>query len=507
MTQKLTPQAIRNIGVYGLIREAEVDNSLIPDGAVTDTKNFHFDRRGAATVRPGVKNIAQTNLTYSLNNGSPVYSLFNAQSTVLLGGAFDTSPAATLFVFNNATGTVATLATLQASSSTNKIRFVDFSGFTMVMNGTYDSLRVNTTKGSYGSNSFVATNASLNPDQLTDTASGQLRPKFGDVYKSRMYVAGDANYTSRLFFSGVVSSSGTIKWSPGTDFVDINPGDGENITGIKRFGLELEVFKPNYIYRFRTAGTDPDPLIKVGTRSQESIIEGRKGLYFHHDTGFYRYSSNYPERISGPIQDIVQAIPFTQYPQIVSWKDDDHIYWSIGTVTVQETNERITYKNAVVFYSEASDNWGLYTYPSEVTAASPYVFATGKSIILGFNNGILGWFNFGSNDIGEPIGYSLRTKWYEIDGLSTRKFISDIMAISEKALGMTLMYQVDNEISWTSLAQLNPFLSRIKKNTKPFHRIRFKVNGVSTSEPAIFRGLEILDGLNEGVINNEYSAS
>ena len=60
MSQPMQPQQIRNIGSYGAVREASVDYSLAPEGSVPDVQNFHFDRIGAATVRPGMATLGAT---------------------------------------------------------------------------------------------------------------------------------------------------------------------------------------------------------------------------------------------------------------------------------------------------------------------------------------------------------------------------------------------------------------------------------------------------------------
>jgi hypothetical protein len=44
---------IKDLGIYGLIREAEVDSNLSPTGSLSDSQNVHYDRKGALTLRTG----------------------------------------------------------------------------------------------------------------------------------------------------------------------------------------------------------------------------------------------------------------------------------------------------------------------------------------------------------------------------------------------------------------------------------------------------------------------
>lgn len=485
----LPRQAVRNLGVQGLVRQAAVDDVLIPEGAVTEALNVNFDRIGAVQSRPGITAIGST-----VSTTNACLGLHNVQSGTAIA-AFVSSGSVTIYSWSgSAWGTSLTLP--NGSTAT---RFVDFAGRTIVLSGLTASLRAWSGRAD-GSSYWDASGDPINPDDLWytngNTNAGYIRPQYGESYKSRVYLAGDNNFSgfgSRLWFSSVISASGAITWAPSTDYVDINPSDGENFTGLKRFSLELLCFKPNYIYRFRTSGVDPDPLIRVGTRSQESIIEGKRGLYFHHDTGFYRYSGGYPEEISRPISDIVKAIPFGQYSSIAAWKDDNNIYWSLaGNVTVAEAKGNITYTSAVTRFTESSEVWTVYSYPTTINRGGPFITASSSSIMIGLNTGVMAEFNKGQTDLGESIKYRMITKWYEWGGIENRKEIQQMIAIAEKGQGMSLMYQTDDYEDWVTISpSLDKLLSYYDRNTKKFHRIRFKLVGSTTNESSIFLGIEI----------------
>ena len=83
MATPLQQQKIDKLGVYGVIRPSEVDDSLIPDGAVTEAMNFHFDRKGAATLRSGLTTLGGTVLSsrpcVGLHNALSAYELYSKQ--------------------------------------------------------------------------------------------------------------------------------------------------------------------------------------------------------------------------------------------------------------------------------------------------------------------------------------------------------------------------------------------------------------------------------------------
>lgn len=482
--RELDPLSITNIGSNGVIRESQVSPSLYPEGAVPDVRNFHFDRVGAATVRPGIAAVGSTVLT-----SRPCVGLHNAQSGTALA-VFSNGSSATIYSFDGSNWNVS----LDGGTASVRVRFVDFGSYTIALNfmyNTYTSMRF---WNAGSSRHWHNTGNPINPQNMWGYA-----PQLGDVFKSKIYVAGDPSYPSRLFFSSVISSTGRITWSPTTDYVDINPGDGEDVTGLKRYSLELLFFKPNYIYRFRTTGVDPDPLIKIGTRSHESIVEGKRGLYFHHDSGFYRYSGGYPTEISRPIADIVDAIPFSQYSSITGWNDSDHIYWSIGNVTVAEAKESVTYKNCVLRYTESSDAWTVYTYAWEIRRGMLYTRGTTLSRLVGTDMGHVATHNSGTTDLGEPIPFKLRTKWYDWGSVATTKVMQELTAICEKSLGTTLAYKIDESIDWKPVGELKKLSTFFDKQNARFRRIKFQISGMSRGEAPVFLGVDITKGLNEGI--------
>lgn len=490
MSQPLQPQKISNLGTYGVVREAQVDSSLIPDGAVTDSVNFHFDRIGAATVRPGLAVLGATVLT-----SRPCVGLHNAQAGTAIS-VFSNGGSATIYTLSSGTWGMS----LDGGTASVRIRFIDFASYTIALNfmyNTYTSMRF---WNAGSSRHWHVSGNPLNTDQMYGRAC-----QLGEVYKSRIYLGGDTSRegnTSRLYYSEVITSAGIVTWDKTNNYVDINPGDGEGMTGLKRYSLELLVFKPNYIYRFKTSSVDPDPLIKIGTRSHESIVEGKKGLYFHHDTGFYKYTGGYPTEISKPIQDFIDAIPFSQYDDITSWNDADHIYWSIGNVSIQENKETITYKNCVLRYSESSEVWTVYSYSSDIRRGIAYNSGSALTRIVGTDMGVVATHNSGTTDLGEPLKYRIRTKWYDWGSTATSKVINELVATCEKAQGSELMYRMDEETEWRSIGQIKKFSNLYKNLSIRFKRIRFQVTGISRLEAPVFLGIDVIKGLDEGLIKD-----
>ena len=70
--------------------------------------------------------------------------------------------------------------------------------------------------------------------------------KYAKWFNNFFFVAGNSSYPSRLYFSGV----GTPEtWDVG-DYLDVNPDDGDSITGLNALGSELLITKKNKVYAF-----------------------------------------------------------------------------------------------------------------------------------------------------------------------------------------------------------------------------------------------------------------
>ena len=97
MATPLQPLKINKIGLYGVIRPSEVDDTLIPEGAVTEAMNFHFDQKGVATTRLGLATLGATVLV-----STPCVGLHNALSGTALA-VFSNGSTSAIYSFNGST--------------------------------------------------------------------------------------------------------------------------------------------------------------------------------------------------------------------------------------------------------------------------------------------------------------------------------------------------------------------------------------------------------------------
>jgi len=452
------PIPISNLGI---VRESAVDESATSPESVELAINLSFDRIGAVQLRNGltllgsqIGSSAVLGMANYRNNAGTTYRLLAKVGTQV-------------YSFNGTTWS----SVRDSLSLTSKMRTTNFLDLTYMVNG-HSGSAVSTYNGS----SFGSTNIGSLP-----------QGDFIENYRSRIWVADSA--TDKVYYTNVVSTSQTI--TGGSDFIQVSPQDGESITGLKRHPRALLVFKQNHIYKiYSTTSADPDPSIFRGTYSNESIVEAKDGLYYHHPTGFYRFVfDGEQQEISRPIIDIVEAISRSNYENVNGWSDSDHIYWSIGDITLKG----VAYANVVCRYTISTQVWTLYSYASQIRSSALYDNGTLLRMIVGDENGYGFVFDSGNTDNGTPIFYDIQTHpLYLTQVKMLEKEITEISAVHENAQGAMISHQTDNG-KWQNVGTITKDIVQAFNTNAKFKkiRLRFSGNSIGTSS-LIFRGFELL---------------
>lgn len=474
------PISLRN-HANGVVLHSSVDEFLVPEGSVSFATNVHFDRIGGVKVRPGYSIVGS-----QISSGHPIVGLhqFTDEGTgtddqliavcnttaYYLGGGTWTS---------KRTGLTAD-ADADFTNFVDQVFMVNGSDATTVWNGS-------------AAGSFVSTGNALSAPV----------GKYIDNFRSRVWIGNIASYPSRVQYSSVADGSGGILWT-GDDagYVDIAPGDGEDITGIIKFINALLVFKKNFTYRiFSVNETDPDPKIFVGTHSHKSITLAKDGVYFHHPSGIYQMqSSGAAKEISRPISEALENMASSYYSKVSSWDDNDHVYFSIGDTMIE--GESIS--NCVLRWTISTQVWTVYSYPSDFRVGAKYDDGNSISRVVGDDDGNVYTINSGSTDNGSAINYRLDTKSYTLSGLrSETKTVRKLTALHENLSGASFGWKNGshsfNEIQ--PIGDLDSQESTFDNQDIKGTRIKFCLYGSTKDTDGLFQGVELLDWLNEGVLD------
>jgi len=473
------PESIKNIKIpypnEGVIRSAQLSDTVCPENSVQLGINMHFDRIGSMTTRPGVATFAD-----DLSGSVKSFGTLN-----ILGGnkRLFGQVGADISVWNGTTWTSVDTATV-----TTKARFSQFLNRVWRINGNAGDKPETSNGGAFGTTDVPG----------TFPAGDFIEAGFG----GRVWIA-DAS-TDILYFTDVVqSTNGTSYVSPLTFDITANfitkfsPQDGESITGLFRVPKALLLFKQNHIYRvYSTSNVDPYPAYNVGTYSQESIVQGKDGVYFHHSSGFYKFTYDaQPTEISRRVIDFVKAIPRTSYDDVVGVYDGyDAIKWSVGPLTV----EGVTYSNCQMRYSLSTQVWTIYDF-ADVSIKALVLYDDGTTIeqIAGTSTGLVGKLDSGKKDFGNPIYYEFIDRWRSfIDMYSHSKTMGGVAVMSENAGGALVQYQIDKTAvnKWLDIGTVKKDYATLFPNnvTTDFNQIRLRIKGYSTGVPIIFNGIELL---------------
>lgn len=490
----------------GLICGGAVSSQDLPETAVRESVNFHFDSIGGATLRKGSVGVGN-------QLPSSVLGLYYFVDTVSIA-----APNSRLIAVSGTSAYYLNGSTFSAVrnslTSGKKARFTTFLNNVFMVNGS----------------DATATWDGIVADGFVTTGNALSAPiaQFIENFRGRVWAMGNATYPSRLFYSSVPSAATTpvITWNTDVStgqWIDISPQDGDLPTGLQRFRNVMLCFKTNRLYRIFDIGqVDPDPYYAVGTSSQESVVETKAGVFFHHASGIYQYNIyGIVQEVSRPVIDYIRSISVSSYANITGWleQDGDHVCWQIGTVTVASPFGDVglkgtTYTNCVLRYTISTQVWTTYSYPTAQTTSirrQPfYTDGSTQFALCGDSVGNVTEMVTGTTDLGKPISYSIVGRWETMDGLlSTRKSVMVANFCHIGGAESNVAYQTeDNDPDglndWSRGLGVKP--SQLKTINTGFNtinakgrKIRFRVWGQSTGQPFIYNGYELIDVQHEMV--------
>jgi len=473
----------------GVIRSDQLDDSVCPENSVQLALNMNFDRIGVMTVRSGVSTYAPT-----LAGSVKAFGYLNSQSSSTK--YFFAQVGSTVQSLSSATGTWTSVRT--GLTGTAKARFSQFLNRTWMVNGNAGSVPNTSNGGAFGT---------------TDVPATFPKADFIEAgFDGRVWVADAAK--DILYFTDIVQSTdGTTYVTPLTFDIAVNfiakfsPQDGESITGLFRVPKALLVFKQNHIYRvYGIDNVDPYPAYNVGTYSQESIVQAKDGIYFHHSSGFYKFTYNsQPTEISRRISDVVKAIPRENYENIVGVYDGyDSVKWSCGTLTFGG----VEYENCQLRYTISTQVWTIYDFAgNDITALIKYDNGTTISQVVGTSSGLVGKLDSGTTDFGASIYYEIIDRWRSYLAMySHSKKMSGVAVLSENGAGALVQYQKEKDLTneWSDIGTLKETYASLFPNTNidDFNKSRFRIRGNSSGSSVVINGIELLKIGDEGLNQN-----
>lgn len=463
---------------------AKASALLLKDNECELCVNFHLDKTGAITKRKGYVRYASQPATGKTINGLYQFNDTSAAVGVQLMVANNAGNTQGVIYYNSA----GTWTAAKTNDTANlRSRFSTFVDYVFRTNG------VDVVASSADGITWGTTNA---PATIT--------PRFTSVFTDRVYLArgSAANTKSRVWFSSL-PAAGVITWNLTDDWFDVNPDDGDEITGLENNGNRLLIFKAESLYRWVFGAVEPDRLIGVGSSSQENIKTNfDKGItFFANRKGVYAYTGGRPKLISRKIQKFIDVV--TAWGDTCAEVDDDHYYLAVGDLRFADvfgdnasTNGR-TLTNCVLVYTISLDAWTIFSFGDPVKflarlngdAALP----TGSNnIYMGSNTGrTYQLFQGSSDDITAtspyPINGECRTKEYLLS-FPQRTNLNWVDVFAEQRVGTNVAYDLDRLEDWTTLGDIQGRVTNFRVPARECNTVRLVFVDTSRSIQSIIEG-------------------
>ena len=304
----------------------------------------------------------------------------------------------------------------------------------------------------------------------TTNAPAVIIPAYTAVFQDRVYFAnGITSNLSRIWYSSL-PSGGAITWTTASDWIDINPDDGDQITALENNGNRLLIFKNRALFRWTFGQVEPDRLIGVGTSSQESVKTNFDvGItFFANPFGVYAYSGGRPKLISRKIQSFIDAV--SDWTNVFAEVDGDHYYLAVGDVTVSGR----VYTNAMFVYHISLDAWTIYTTATAVKfmARMPTTYPV-DTLYFGSTDGRTYTFLTGTADNTSAISAELISKEILLS-FPTRTNIQWVDIFSSQRSSTNVFYDTDRADKFSPLGALKERVSSFPVKTQGCNSVRIR---------------------------------
>ncbi len=389
------------------------------NGEAEEIVNLHATTHGSwSSNNVGYIHINSTPLA----SGATITSLYPYKN--LLGQTFLIAIAGDkLYQFNESTGT----ATLLYSSLTpdRTMNFVTFQGLLIGCNGVDNPIK-------WDGMGSVGLLENWPPDVFGIDAG---KPAFSEIYANRLIFAGDASNPSLVYISELENAENfePSYWSDSPGAIQISPGDGEKITGLKTLFLPLlneevlVIFKERSTYVLSGSDVDTFAVQKMsdefGAVSHRSIVLVGNELMFLSPEGITALSTATAQGnvttlfLSNAIKAQIENLNRSQLGQsfAIHLRNRQEVWWFVADGSAIQNQTVLIY------------NYGINRIWSKrqgIVAACGCTF-NGK-LLTGNYQGIVQQQLKGNSYNGQPVYWLYRTGFLDFDTPRQRKRIKDI---------------------------------------------------------------------------------
>ncbi|WMU93394.1 hypothetical protein EMOOHJMP_00201 [Microcystis phage MaAM05] len=389
------------------------------DGEAEEIVNLHATTHGSwSSNNVGYIHINSTPLA----SGAMVSSLYPYKN--LMGQTFLIAIAGDkLYQFNESTG--AAILLYSGLTPDRTMHFVTFQGLLIGCNGADNPIK-------WDGIGAVEPLGNWPPDVFGIDAG---KPALSEIYANRLIFSGDADNPSLVYISELENAENfePSYWSDSPGAIQISPGDGEKITGLKTLFLPLlneevlVIFKERSTYVLSGSDVDTFAVQKMsdefGAVSHRSIVLVGNELMFLSSEGITALSTATAQGnvttlfLSNAIKAQIENLNRTQlgHSFAVHLRNRQEVWWFVADGSAIQNQTVLVY------------NYGINRIWSKrqgIVASCGCTF-NGK-LYTGNYQGIVQQQLKGNSYNGQPIGWIYRTGFLDFDNPRLRKRIKDI---------------------------------------------------------------------------------
>jgi hypothetical protein len=220
--------------------------------------------------------------------------------------------------------------------------------------------------------------------------------------------------------------------------------------------------------------------------------------YFYSGDSVYSTDGTAPQQISrAGIDDFLQAIPYANQQDVALGSDENNVFMSIGTVTI---NGEVL-NNVVLKFSVRDQSWSVRSYPKQFLQLSEYTppANTGRALFGGTGVGDVSQIDYGTTDDGTPIFYSLDTQEIDCNNRAHVKSMSDeIIVFADNGQGSQLYSSSDGKDFVPVLGTLGDRVNVLDAVDIEFRFVTLRWMGSSSGQAPVFEGLQVENVVDEG---------
>lgn len=400
-----------------------------------------------------------------------------------------------LYNFVTSGGTSYHLAAVNDSGDANADVFLDVSGtWTIKLQNWTKDVRI---RFLTFLNRVIAFNGSDTPKSSADGSSWDATgltnaptAKYGVVHKNQVFMAANSTYPDRLWWSDPATYAAALAWTV-TNYVDINPSNNDNITGLAVNKNRIIIFKERSMYRWNNDSEIPDYLTNVGAVSQETIQTSNSLTFFlgrsKKDVGVYVYSGNDdPRLISNPVKKFLDAMDMSILSTTSGYvTDDTYGVWIGDCSNVEIAGEERDFSDVILVYTISRDEWTIYTdTPARIFA--PFISSGAEYVYFGDNNGNVFKLNddttfADASKTSTEIDVEIISKVHTLNEPEYLFTLQDIYAEASRPSSLVVQYREDTSQDWGTFGLLNKFFNYFTRNNK-MSRIQIRLADYSTAD-------------------------